>query len=1520
MQNLLSASKVQKTILFFTPEAGVLPHFATQCVLARTLKEQGHRVAMVRCTGIFSRCPVMDMYQLPYDADFTTRSHICAKCIAASDSMLSAYGLEAFDFDQVAAQRMIVFIDSLLGNWKGDLTDFCFENVRFGEFCAHDVVLALKKFNFEKIDEETRLAWSLYIRNSLLAYLMMERICQLDSLETIVHFNDYSLQLGARMAAKKYDIRAYSVSLAPHKSADCRNILVNKDIWRYAYYRHARDWHKWRNLAVAGDKIREIAEDCISRMNSTSCHVYSPAKTFDEFDLIDHLGLCRTRKMVVAFSSSYDELLAGLKLVSSLGYSQPNSNMTFPDQISWIRTLIERIQRSDNLQLVVRIHPREGANKRDPVVSQHLLKLKEEFAHPPGYCRFIWPEDQISSYDLAEHADVALIGWSTIGLELARLGVPVLAINRGISFPGDDFIEFADTPEGYFQKLDEILVRPTTIDTVTHAFRYYNCYAFGYAIDLSDIIMSASVTPDFQGLPYSTPREAKTIERVIIGQEDILDQNYTRLFLEQADNSFNLERDQIISVLRNLFHYLMTGESLSGKIEFKLITNNANIISEVSDGNILRRNVVQVSGVRVVYITSRGETYERNSRMCARIACLVGGMGSDAHVKIKPEKRSKKQIDVSNLQSALEYARNKYRAAEYPECFDAYEQLVYAYPQVQTELFAEIYDQYRLLESQNRYQLYQSRFFEFGIKLGENVLDIGSGHPPFPFATHLTDLALKDGNVGSVGIPFKHVDGKPVYECSIEDMPFADKEFDFVYCSHVLEHVNNPEQACKELMRVGRRGFIESPTPGNDLLPNSAQMSNHRWDIELKGNTLIFTEHTSEEIVGFNCGILMDMNCAPQTPREKAFAALLNLRADLVNTMLYWEDGFQIEVHRIGVGPVPVESVAQPSLLSPQAVATPRSELCIFINTYYGAFLDGVYCKNPGLQGESYATQKGILQQECFGDSDFYSHWLTIAGFSGEDLIANCNPLQAAWAREYNCTLVESELVTEQIRQARPAVVYIQDMNNTSRNFLESIGPFVQMIVGQIATPVVRQIPFECYNVIFSSFPHYVSKFRQACLTSYYQPLAFDSRVLERITVPDYKNRPLGCSFVGGISALHVESYRLLEILSEETPIEFWGYGAETLPADSLIRSRHHGEAWGKEMFQIIGQSKITINRHGEVAENYANNMRLFEATGCGALLITDYKDNLNDLFEIGTEIVAFRSPEECATLVNYYLAHPDEAEAIARAGQARTLREHNYGNRMEQTAEILTRHLRYQKERDQLPPVDISGISYGHTPITATEVTSAMTSAWQSQDIPARQRALVQQEIAEMYRGSIAAPFQVLANILKPHTLAYDSILEIGCASGYYYEILEYLLNKRINYMGVDYSEAMIEMAKDYYPSATFFAADGANLFFADRHFRIVISSCILLHVPNWRQHVYETVRVADKYIVASRTPVCRNGPTRYMKKYAYGTETVELQFNEAEIIREFMLNGLELLDAIQYHANTAADEYQVTYLFKRI
>ena len=593
---------------------------------------------------------------------------------------------------------------------------------------------------------------------------------------------------------------------------------------------------------------------------------------------------------------------------------------------------------------------------------------------------------------------------------------------------------------------------------------------------------------------------------------------------------------------------------------------------------------------------------------------------------------------------------------------------------------------------------------------------------------------------------------------------------------------------------------------------------------------------------------------------------------------------------------------------------------CLFLNTYYEAFLRAFYSSNPALLEAPYSEQLKAIQACMFGDSDFYSHYLSEAGWIAQDVIMNCAPIQYAWARENG---VNGELgfglAVEQVKRIRPDVLYIQDMHIIKQDFIDAVRPYVQLIAGQVASALPSDTPFGGYDVIVSSFPHFVTRLREGGVNALYQPLAFDPRVLSRLEILPLNRRPFQFSFVGGISPSHANALSSLETLCRKTSIEVFGYGRESLDPASCILPRHRGEVWAKEMFQTIASSRITWNRHVEAAEGFANNMRLFEATGCGAMLVTDYKDNLNELFEIGREIVAYRSIDECIALVEYYLLNPDKAEVIAAAGQARTLRDHTYSRRMQQTAEFFERQIRYRREKGRFGRVDMSRISCGYAPIDRGEITQSMTSAWQSSEIPARQRALVQDELENMYTGKPPVVHRAMARILQDAVQPGSSVLEIGCSSGYYYEVIEYLLNKRILYHGVDYSAPMIDMAREYYPHAKFTVADGAALPFADREFDVAISSCILLHVPNYAQHISETVRVAGKFVAAHRTPVCRKRPTQYRKKMAYGIETAELIFNESEIVTLFTGRGLELIAALELEYDHPSDQYTVSYLFRR-
>ncbi len=177
----------------------------------------------------------------------------------------------------------------------------------------------------------------------------------------------------------------------------------------------------------------------------------------------------------------------------------------------------------------------------------------------------------------------------------------------------------------------------------------------------------------------------------------------------------------------------------------------------------------------------------------------------------------------------------------------------------------------------------------FGIRKGDKVLDVGCGARPYIFATHLADVSLSDNTQRFGGsVPPTHL---PFYECSVESMPFKDREFDFVYCSHVMEHVGDPAAACREVMRIGKRGYIECPRSWVEYAFHSIA---HRWLVDQERNCLIFREKLDEERNDF-LGIQYSIFSWLKDRTFRRYWDSPKTRA-IRNVEFYWEDTFNFLV------------------------------------------------------------------------------------------------------------------------------------------------------------------------------------------------------------------------------------------------------------------------------------------------------------------------------------------------------------------------------------------------------------------------------------------------------------------------------------------------------------------------------------------------------------------------------------------------------------------------------------------------
>jgi spore maturation protein CgeB len=84
----------------------------------------------------------------------------------------------------------------------------------------------------------------------------------------------------------------------------------------------------------------------------------------------------------------------------------------------------------------------------------------------------------------------------------------------------------------------------------------------------------------------------------------------------------------------------------------------------------------------------------------------------------------------------------------------------------------------------------------------------------------------------------------------------------------------------------------------------------------------------------------------------------------------------------------------------------------------------------------------------------------------------------------------------------------------------------------------------------------------------------------------------------------------------------------------------------------------------------------MFEATGMGALLITDSKKNMDEFFKSGSEVITYKSAEDLTAKIKYYLKNEKERLKIAKSGQKRTLKDHTYKKRMIELDKILRKYI----------------------------------------------------------------------------------------------------------------------------------------------------------------------------------------------------------------------------------------------------
>jgi spore maturation protein CgeB len=399
------------------------------------------------------------------------------------------------------------------------------------------------------------------------------------------------------------------------------------------------------------------------------------------------------------------------------------------------------------------------------------------------------------------------------------------------------------------------------------------------------------------------------------------------------------------------------------------------------------------------------------------------------------------------------------------------------------------------------------------------------------------------------------------------------------------------------------------------------------------------------------------------------------------------------------------------------------------ITSFYKAFLNDYYSKNPAIKQKAYFEQYNHLMAQGHAWSDYFQYHFSKMGIDAHEIIHNAIPLQIAWAKENNVPAA-SDIVLAQLKKISPDVVFFQDAISFNDHYFKMIKkelPSLKFIFGHCCSPFTKDnlAAFKEMKFMLACSPGFLQIFNKHGIPCFEFLHAFEPKVLKNLQNNSYPKAEIlfAGSFVKTSNTLfHDERLKYIEkIIENNLPLTIYGNvdfesrlfslskqiafiitrtlkkcGLGTLnkkfgclvktamlaefpkrsiyPKDFMQRIKP--PLYGLEMLKATVNAKIGFNIHAGIAGDYAANMRMFEVTGVGTLLFTDYKKNLNSIFEPGNEIITYKTIDECISKLKWALNNPESCKNIAEAGQKRTLKDHTIENRVNQLNDIILKEL----------------------------------------------------------------------------------------------------------------------------------------------------------------------------------------------------------------------------------------------------
>jgi hypothetical protein len=428
-------------LLFFNPYAGILEHLKIEKDLRRIINNSDMTIDFLRCDGLYDNfCTVMGALALTPNSSDKERRVACTKCKSLDTFSRDLKNSDYRSIDgllTIAIKRQVskMMLDVDIHNWM----EYQFRGEYFGRIASYEFLLR-NKLSSSKIPPELWPELRNEIELTLTTYLIARDYLQDSQYKLVGVYNFlYGMNRAFTIAAEQLNIETFSVQANGYIQNTHSRYLIydtNSNYWNIS---SSKEWKKLKDYSISPREAFEVYGYFKALFRGKSVWTYSsPKSSLSREALRAHLGIPKDKNVALLTTSSADEQFA-FTFVGLIDENFENSTSIFSNNLEWLESTIDIYKRNPEKFLVIRIHPREFANKREGVNSIEGLTLLNYLKRIqlPKNVIINNPMDNISIYDLASITEILINSTSTVGLEFAVLGIPSVTIspNKLTNYP-----------------------------------------------------------------------------------------------------------------------------------------------------------------------------------------------------------------------------------------------------------------------------------------------------------------------------------------------------------------------------------------------------------------------------------------------------------------------------------------------------------------------------------------------------------------------------------------------------------------------------------------------------------------------------------------------------------------------------------------------------------------------------------------------------------------------------------------------------------------------------------------------------------------------------------------------------------------------------------------------------------------------------------------------------------------------------------------------------------------------------